>query len=47
MSATTYIVREGDPIDAVFFITDGIVWICTSNNGAGTDSRHAARLEKC
>ena len=41
-----YIVREGDPIDAVFFITDGIVWTYTSNNGEGSDSRHAERLGK-
>ncbi|KAK9989667.1 hypothetical protein SO802_029906 [Lithocarpus litseifolius] len=41
-----YIVREGDPIDAVFFITDGIAWTYTSNNGEGSDSRHAERLEK-
>ena len=39
-----YIVREGDPIDAVFFITDVIVWTYTSNNGEGSDSRHAERL---
>ena len=25
-----YIVKEGDPIDAVFLITEGIVWTCTS-----------------
>ena len=30
-----YIVREGDPIDAVFFITDGTVRTYTSNNGEG------------
>ena len=41
-----YIVREGDPLDAVFFITDGIVWTYTSNNGEGSDSRRAARLGK-
>ena len=41
-----YIVREGDPIDAVFFITDGIAWTYTSNNGEGSDSRHAERLGK-
>uniref|UniRef100_A0A7N2MVS7 Cyclic nucleotide-binding domain-containing protein n=1 Tax=Quercus lobata TaxID=97700 RepID=A0A7N2MVS7_QUELO len=41
-----YIVREGDPIDAVFYITEGIVWTNTSNNGEGSDSRHAKRLEK-
>ncbi|KAM3694007.1 hypothetical protein ACJW31_07G028100 [Castanea mollissima] len=39
-----YIVREGDPIDAVFFITDGIVWTSTSNNGEGSNSRRAERL---
>ncbi|KAF3945878.1 hypothetical protein CMV_027794 [Castanea mollissima] len=41
-----YIVREGDPIDAVFLITEGIVWTCTSNNGEGSDPRHAERLGK-
>ncbi|KAM3694010.1 hypothetical protein ACJW31_07G028200 [Castanea mollissima] len=40
-----YIVREGDPIDAVFFIADGIVWTSTSNNGEGSSSRRAERLE--
>ena len=29
----TYIVREGDPIDAMFFIKDGIAWTYTNNNG--------------
>ena len=41
-----YIVREGDPIDAVFFITDGTVLTYTSNNGEGSDSQHAEHLEK-
>ncbi|XP_023889695.2 probable cyclic nucleotide-gated ion channel 10 [Quercus suber] len=41
-----YIVKEGDPIDAVFLITEGIVWTCTSNNGEGSGPRHAERLEK-
>ena len=41
-----YIVKEGDPIDAVFLITNGIVWTYSSNNGEGSDSRHAERLEK-
>ena len=40
------IVRKGDPIDAVFFITDGIVRTYTSNNGEGSDSQHATDLEK-
>uniref|UniRef100_A0A2N9FI40 Cyclic nucleotide-binding domain-containing protein n=1 Tax=Fagus sylvatica TaxID=28930 RepID=A0A2N9FI40_FAGSY len=29
----TYIVREGDPIDAMFFIKDGIAWTYTNSNG--------------
>ncbi|KAL4614115.1 hypothetical protein ACB092_07G031700 [Castanea dentata] len=41
-----YIVREGDPIDAVFFITDGIVWTSTSNNGEGSSSQRVERLER-
>ena len=40
----SYIVKEGDPIDAVFLITDGIAWAYpSSNNGEG---KHAERLEK-
>ncbi|KAK7845222.1 cyclic nucleotide-gated ion channel 1 [Quercus suber] len=43
----SYIVREGDPIDATFFITDGIAWAYTSSNGeASSSSSHAERLEK-
>ena len=45
-----YIVREGDPIDATFFITDGIAWsYSTCNNGEGStdgSSSHAKRLGK-
>ena len=41
-----YIVKEGDPIDAVFLITEGIVCTCTSNNGDGTNSQHAECLVK-
>ncbi|XP_050260441.1 cyclic nucleotide-gated ion channel 1-like [Quercus robur] len=41
-----YIVREGDPIDAVFFITAGTVWTYTRNNGEGSDSRHTECLAK-
>ncbi|KAK4564819.1 hypothetical protein RGQ29_006760 [Quercus rubra] len=41
-----YIVREGDPIDAVFFITYGTVGTYTSNNVEGSDSQHAEDLEK-
>ena len=33
----SYIVREGDPTDAIFFITKGIAWTYTTNNkGEGT-----------
>ncbi|XP_023874097.1 cyclic nucleotide-gated ion channel 1 [Quercus suber] len=40
----SYIVKEGDPIDAVFLITCGIAWAYPSrNNGEG---KHAERLEK-
>ena len=39
-----YIVKEGDPIDAVFLITEGIVWTCTNNNSDGTNSQHAECL---
>lgn len=39
-----YIVREGDPIDAVFFITAGTVWTYTNYNGEGSDSRHTECL---
>ena len=47
----TYIVREGDPIDAVFLVTDGIAWTYTSSSkgeGKETSSRQAepGRLEK-
>ena len=35
----TYIVREGDPIDATFFIKDGIAWTYTNSNS------EAERLE--
>uniref|UniRef100_A0A2N9H511 Cyclic nucleotide-binding domain-containing protein n=1 Tax=Fagus sylvatica TaxID=28930 RepID=A0A2N9H511_FAGSY len=28
----SYIVREGDPIDAIFFITKGIAWTYTTSN---------------
>ncbi|XP_075674735.1 cyclic nucleotide-gated ion channel 1-like, partial [Castanea sativa] len=41
-----YMVREGDPIDTVYLITEGIVWTCTSNNGEGSGPPHAERLEK-
>ncbi|KAL4614128.1 hypothetical protein ACB092_07G032300 [Castanea dentata] len=43
-----YIVREGEPMDAVFLITDGSAWAFPSNTngeGTGTASRHAERLK--
>ncbi|XP_075672873.1 cyclic nucleotide-gated ion channel 1-like isoform X1 [Castanea sativa] len=43
-----YIVREGEPMDAVFLITDGSAWAFPSNTngeGIGTASRHAERLK--
>ncbi|XP_075673418.1 cyclic nucleotide-gated ion channel 1-like [Castanea sativa] len=40
-----YVIREGDPIDAIFFITNGIAWTYTTgNNGRGTLPTHAERL---
>ncbi|XP_075673292.1 cyclic nucleotide-gated ion channel 1-like isoform X1 [Castanea sativa] len=40
----SYIVKEGDPIDAVFLITYGIAWTYpSSNNGEG---KHVERLDK-
>ena len=41
----SYVIREGDPIDAIFFITNGIAWTYTTgNNGRGTLPTHAERL---
>ncbi|KAF3946892.1 hypothetical protein CMV_026892, partial [Castanea mollissima] len=43
-----YIVREGEPMDTVFLITDGSAWAFPSSNngeGTGTASRCAERLE--
>ena len=43
----SYIIREGDPIDAIFFITNVIAWThTTGNNGRGTLPTHAERLVK-
>ena len=45
----SYIVREGDPVDAMIFITDGVAWsYSTSNNGEAISgsSSLAERLEK-
>ena len=43
-----YIVREGEPMDAVFLITDGCAWAFPSSStgeGTGTAFRCAERLE--
>ncbi|KAL4614137.1 hypothetical protein ACB092_07G032500 [Castanea dentata] len=43
-----YIVREGEPMDTVFLITDGSAWAFPSSSngeGTGTASRCAERLE--
>ena len=43
----SYVIREEDPIDAIFFITNGIAWTYTTgNNGRGTLPTHAERLVK-
>lgn len=47
-SEHSYIIRERDPIDAIFFITDGIAWTYTNtasnNSGEGTVLTQAERL---
>ena len=47
-SEHSYIIRERDPIDAIFFITDGTAWTYTNtasnNNGQGTVLTQAERL---
>ena len=47
-SEHSYIIRERDPIDAIFFITDGTAWTYTNttsnNNGEGTVLTQAERL---
>ncbi|XP_050260515.1 cyclic nucleotide-gated ion channel 1-like isoform X2 [Quercus robur] len=41
----SYVIREGDPIDTIFFITNGIAWTYTTgNNGRGVLPTHAERL---
>ena len=45
----SYIVREGDPIDATIFITDGVAWSYSTNNkgeAISDSSSLAERLEK-
>ena len=44
--AQSYIVREGDPVDAMFFITAGIAWSYPSSNGDASGLLHAERLER-
>ena len=41
-----YIVREGDPIDATFFIKDGIAWTYTTNKGEASCFLLAESLER-
>ena len=42
----SYIVQEGEPLDAMLFITQGIVWSFTSGNGEGTVSSKPQCIEK-
>ncbi|XP_065628845.1 cyclic nucleotide-gated ion channel 1 [Quercus suber] len=42
----SYIVREGDPIDATFFIKDGIAWTYTSSKGEASGFSLAESLER-
>ncbi|KAL4594933.1 hypothetical protein ACB092_12G055000 [Castanea dentata] len=42
----SYIVREGEPLDAMLFITQGIVWNFTSDSGEGTVSSKPQCIEK-
>lgn len=41
-----YIVQEGDPIDATFFIKDGIAWTYTTNKGEASCFSLAESLER-
>lgn len=43
--AQSYIVREGEQIDAMFFIKDGIAWNYKSSNGDASGSSLAECLE--
>ena len=43
--AQSYIVREGEPIDAMFFIKDGIAWNYKSSDGDASGSSLAECLE--
>ncbi|KAF4399123.1 hypothetical protein G4B88_023717 [Cannabis sativa] len=41
---SSYIIREGDPLDRMIFITHGTAWAYTNNN---SDSVSTRRLKKC
>ena len=42
----SYIVREGEPLDAAIFVTQGIIWSFATSNGEGTVSSGAQCIEK-
>ena len=43
----SYIVREGEPLDAMLFITQGVVWnFITTSNGEGIVTSKAQYIEK-
>ena len=42
----SYIVREGEPLDAAIFVTQGIIWSFATSNGEGTVSSAAQCIEK-
>ena len=43
----SYIVREGEPLDAMLFITQGVVWnFITTSNGEGIVTSKAQCIEK-
>lgn len=42
---SSYIIREGEPVDKMFFITKGVAMTYTTNNGRSTGS-HTIQLER-
>ena len=42
-----YILQEGDPIDAIFLITEGIVWSSNNSNNIGKGAATASRQVEC
>ena len=42
----SYIVREGEPLDAAIFVTQGIIWSFAASNGEGTVSSGAQCIGK-